>query len=99
MKCGAIQDVLEVCGALSAEDNAKAKAVLDRIAARLTRLGRRGYVVREESAGYAARRIDTDSDSDPDTEGEETLPNKTLQPTRAAGPNGQRERAGSGPRG
>jgi hypothetical protein len=55
MECGAIQDVLEVCGALSAEDNAKAKAVLDRIAAMLTRLGRRGYVVREESAGYARR--------------------------------------------
>ena len=29
LECGAIQDVLEVCGALSAEDNAKAKAVLD----------------------------------------------------------------------
>jgi hypothetical protein len=33
MECGAIQDVLDVCGALSAEDNAKAKAVLGRIAA------------------------------------------------------------------
>jgi hypothetical protein len=69
MECGAIQNVLEVCGALAAEDNANAKAVLDRIAVMLTRLGRRGYVIGEESAGYAAGRID----SDPDPEGEETV--------------------------
>src|SRR5262249_8384658 len=31
----AIEDVLEVCGALSAEQNAKAKAVLDRVVALL----------------------------------------------------------------
>ena len=33
LECGAIQDVLEVCGALSAEENTEAKAVLDRIVA------------------------------------------------------------------
>lgn len=66
MECGAIQDVLEVCGGLSVEENAKAKAVLDRIVAMLTRLGRRGYAIREASEEYAAARIDADTDSDPD---------------------------------
>ncbi len=64
LECGAIQDVLEVCGALSAEENAKAKAVLDRIVAMLTRLGRRGYVIREERGEYTAVGIDSDADSD-----------------------------------
>jgi len=59
-----------VCGALSAEENADAKVVLDRIVAMLTRLGRRGYTVRDEPGEYAAVGIDsdTDSDSDPETE-------------------------------
>jgi hypothetical protein len=35
---------------LSAEENGKAKAVLDRIVAMLTRLGRRGDAIREERA-------------------------------------------------
>src|SRR5262245_58974917 len=35
LECGAIQDVLEICGGLSSEENAKAKAVLDRIVAML----------------------------------------------------------------
>jgi four helix bundle protein len=55
LECGAIQDVLEICGGLSSEENAKAKAVLDRIVAMLTRLGRRGYAIREEPAAYAAQ--------------------------------------------
>ena len=42
MECGAIQDVLEVCGALSEEENTSIKALLDRIVAMLTKLGRRG---------------------------------------------------------
>lgn len=66
MECGAIQDVLEVCSAMSAEENAKGKAVLDRIVAMLTKLGRRGYSVGEEPAEYAAKGIDTDADTDPD---------------------------------
>jgi four helix bundle protein len=64
LECGAIQDVLEVCGGLSTEENARAKAVLDRIVAMLTRLGRRGYAIREEPAEYAAAGIDADTDSD-----------------------------------
>jgi len=70
LECGAIQDVLEVCGALSAEENTEAKAVPDRIVAMLTKLGRRGYTVREEPAEYSAVEIDSDSDSDSDPEKE-----------------------------
>jgi len=73
LECGAIQDVLEVCGALSAEENAAAKVVRDRIVAMLTRLGRRGYTVREEPAEYATLGIDPDSDSDSDPETESSL--------------------------
>ncbi|MCK6557098.1 four helix bundle protein [Candidatus Binatia bacterium] len=69
MECGAIQDVLEVCGALCAEENARTKAVLDRIVAMLTRLGRRGYAVREEPAEYTTGGVDTESDTDTDPEG------------------------------
>lgn len=69
LECGAVQDVLEVCGALSSEDNAKAKALLDRIVAMLTKLGQRGYVVHEACGHYGDMGIDTDSDADPDTEG------------------------------
>ena len=60
LECGAIQDVLEVCGALSAEENAKAKKVLDRIVAMLTRLGRRGV-------RFVKSRPNTGERLDPDT--------------------------------
>jgi four helix bundle protein len=68
LECGAVQDVLEVCGALSAEENDKAKALLDRIVAMLTRLGQRGYVVREEQEDYRVGRDDTDFDTELDSE-------------------------------
>jgi four helix bundle protein len=68
LECGAVQDVLQVCGALSAEENDKAKALLDRIVAMLTRLGQRGYVVREEHEDYRVGRDDTDFDTEPDSE-------------------------------
>ena len=61
----AIQDILEVFGALTAQDNAQAKQILDRIVAMLTRLGKRGYTVREVVADYEA---DGEADSDPDSE-------------------------------
>jgi len=63
-ECGAIQDVLEICGALSPEDNIAAKQLLNRIAAMLTRLGQRGYSVKEESAEYMAEGIDSDNDNE-----------------------------------
>jgi len=65
LECGAVQDVLQVCGALSAEDNASRKAMLDRIVAMLTRLGQRGYAVQENATQYPLKN-DTDTDSDPD---------------------------------
>ena len=52
LEYGAVQDVLEVCGALSPEENAEAKRLLDRIVAMLTRLGQRGYSVQEGSVDY-----------------------------------------------
>jgi len=60
--------VLQVCGAITAEENAKAKAVLDRIVAMLTRLGQQGYAVHEAAGDYRTNPIDPDTDTDPDTE-------------------------------
>jgi four helix bundle protein len=52
LECGAIQDVLEVCGAITPAENAEAKKLLDRIIAMLTKLGQRGYSVGDEVAEY-----------------------------------------------
>jgi four helix bundle protein len=68
LECGAAQDVRQACGAMSAGDNAKAKALLDRIVAMLTKLGNRGYAVHEAPNDRVAGRVDTDSDPDPDTD-------------------------------
>ena len=69
LECGAAQDVRQACGAMPAEDHAKAKARLDRIVATLTKLGQRGSAVHDTPSGHGVDRIDTDSDSDPDTDG------------------------------
>jgi len=66
LECGAVQDVLHVCSAISPEANAGAKKLLDRIVAMLTRLGQRGYTVGDQPGDYLVGRIDSDSDSDPD---------------------------------
>ena len=68
LECGAVQDVLQICGALSSEENATRKALLDRIVAMLTKLGQRGYAVHEDKAQYIEG-IDPDPDPDPDAEG------------------------------
>ena len=68
LECGAAQDVLHVCGALSTEENTKAKVLLDRIVAMLTKLGQRGYSVYEEPMGYPVTMNDTDSDPDSDSD-------------------------------
>jgi len=60
LECGAAQDVLQVCGAMTAEENQSSKALLDRIVAMLTKLGQRGYIVHEEQAQYDASGIDTE---------------------------------------
>jgi len=64
LECGAVQDVLQVCGALTAEENEKTKALLDRIVAMLTKLGQRGYAVHEAAAEYGTGEIDPDPDPD-----------------------------------
>jgi hypothetical protein len=48
--------------------NATRKAFLDRILAMLTKLGQRGYNVREDQPQYTVG-TDPDPDSDPDTDG------------------------------
>jgi len=68
LECGAVQDVLQVCGAISAEENEMAKALLDRIVAMLTKLGQRGYAVHEEPGVYRTERVDPDTDTDPDSD-------------------------------
>jgi hypothetical protein len=55
LECGAVQDVLQVCGAITSEENEKAKALLDRIVAMLTKLGQRGYAVCEEPGEYRTK--------------------------------------------
>jgi four helix bundle protein len=42
-ECGAVQDVMEVCGAIASAENKEAKKLLDCIVAMLTKLGQRGY--------------------------------------------------------
>ena len=67
LECAAIQDVLEVCGALSVLDNTEAKMLLDRIAAMLTKLPRRAYRVCEAVSEYG---MDRDGEADPEAEAE-----------------------------
>ncbi len=52
LECAAIQDVLEVCGAMVPSENHRGKDLLDRIVAMLTKLGCRGYHVKEDLACY-----------------------------------------------
>ena len=52
LECAAIQDVLQVCGAITVEENEEAKLTLDRIAAMLTKLGGRVYSVGDDVEGY-----------------------------------------------
>lgn len=63
LECAAVQDVLVVGEALEENKSRERKIELDRMAAMLSRLGKRGYSVQEESVGY---RVDFDSDSDLD---------------------------------
>ena len=64
-----------MCGALCPRDNADAKRLLDRIVAMLTKLGNRGYSIREESGEYRTDADDTDTDPDTDNEeGKQAMP-------------------------
>ena len=66
MECAAIQDVLVVGKALDRDESRERKIELDRIAAMLSRLGGRGYCVKEDSASYGIGESDFDPDSDLD---------------------------------
>ncbi|MEI8242476.1 MAG: four helix bundle protein [bacterium] len=62
LECGAVQAVLQVCEAITPEENEKAKVLLDRIVAMLTKLGQRGYAVHEAPGEYRTEEIDPDTD-------------------------------------
>ena len=65
LECAAIQDVLVVGKALEEKESRERKVDLDRMAAMLSRLGKRGYAVQEEPSSYGID-PDFDSDCDPD---------------------------------
>ncbi len=50
LECGAAQDVLEICGAISSDENKELKKLLDRIVAMLTKLGQRGYCIGSDNS-------------------------------------------------
>ncbi|MBW1697087.1 MAG: four helix bundle protein [Deltaproteobacteria bacterium] len=64
LECAAIQDVLVVSNGLNHNESLERKSELDRIAAMLSRLGGRGYSVKEDHAAYGDEPSDFDSDSD-----------------------------------
>ncbi|MFP3980484.1 MAG: four helix bundle protein [Desulfobacterales bacterium] len=76
LECAAIQDILVAGKALSTQENKAHKAELDRMAAMLSRLGKRGYQVKENPAEYGSfplsfdfdSNFDTDSDTDTDSD-------------------------------
>ena len=61
LECPAIQDFLVVGQGLEESKSRERKTELDRMAAMLSRLGKRGYAVEEGPSNYA---IDSDFDSD-----------------------------------
>jgi four helix bundle protein len=75
LECAAIQDVLVVAKALEESKSRERKTELDRMAAMLSRLGKRGYSVQEESAGYG---VDPDFDSDFDSDEMKSQPDAAL---------------------
>ena len=66
LECAAIQDVLVVGRALEESESRDRKIELDRIAAMLSRLGGRGYCIKECSSDYKTG--DPDFDGDPDSD-------------------------------
>ena len=62
LECAAIQDVLVVGQALAETESRERKIELDRMAAMLSRLGGRGYCVKEGPAAYGYEEIDFDTE-------------------------------------
>ena len=73
MECAAIQDVLVVGKALDEQESRERKIELGRMAAMLSRLGKRGYAVKEEAASGCGNDFDTDFDFDADADAEERI--------------------------
>ena len=76
LKCAAVQDVLVVGKALEKDESRKRKTELDRMAAMLSRLGGRGYQVREGTGTYGQ----CEAEVDPDPDGDSDLDEKKPQP-------------------
>ena len=73
LECAAIQDCLESCQAMGAEQNVQGKTMLTRIVSMLTKLGRRRHEVREDSVSYGdfdGDDFDYDNDNDNDNDNE-----------------------------
>ena len=64
LECAAIQDVLVVGKALDKQESRERKIELDRMAAMLSRLGKRGYAVEEQAASDFDPDFDSDFDFD-----------------------------------
>ena len=62
MECAAIQDILMVGNVLDRDESREHKLELDRIAAMLSRLGGRGYGLKEGSEAYGKTDFDPDLD-------------------------------------
>jgi four helix bundle protein len=77
LECAAIQDVLVVGKAMDREESRQRKTELDRMAAMLSRLGGRGYQVREEHEDYGGD-FDPDPDSDFDLDGQYRKPQPSV---------------------
>ncbi len=73
LECAAIQDVLVVGKALREAESQSRKVELDHMAAMLSRLGGRGYQVREDQLDYGNGKDDFDPDSDFDLDIERPL--------------------------
>ena len=67
LECAAIQDVLVVGKALERSESESRKVDLERMVAMLSRMGGRGYKVREGTGVYGSC-TDDDPDPDPDPE-------------------------------
>jgi len=71
LEWAATQDALEVCQAISPEENREGKNLLDRVVAMLTKMGGQGYSAQEESEVYGAdglRSGDAEYDADSDAQ-------------------------------
>ena len=78
LECAAIQDVLVVGKALDKTESRSRKQELDRMAAMLSRLGGRGYQVREGQAIYGKGADDFDPDFDFDLDEEAGKPQPSV---------------------